>query len=93
MRKFRPPASTPPSKLQAKIAEITVARRQIVDEMMILKQQKSQAVDSVVVTQMEARIALCQRHCKKLEQILAELIEEDDSIRRGSAPAECRMTP
>ncbi|HKK97552.1 MAG TPA: IS110 family transposase [Marivita sp.] len=80
--RVRPPASTPPSKLRAKIAEITVARRQIVDEMTILKQQKSQAVDSIVVTQMDARIALCQRHCKDLEQLLAELIEEDDGIKR-----------
>lgn len=80
--RVRPPASKPPSKLQAKIAEITVARRQIVDEMKILKQQQSQALDSIVATQIEARISLCQRHCKDLEQLLADLIKEDDALRR-----------
>ncbi|MBV7380837.1 IS110 family transposase [Maritimibacter dapengensis] len=80
--RLRPPASTPPSKLQAKIAEITVARRQIVDEMKILKQQQTQTLDDLVIAQIAARISLCQGHCKDLEQLLAELIQEDDGIRR-----------
>lgn len=80
--RVRPPASTPPSKLQAKIAEITVARRQIVDEMKILKQQQTQTLDELVTAQTEARISLCQRHCKDLEKLLAELIGEDDGIKR-----------
>jgi transposase len=80
--RVRPPASTPPSRLQAKIAEITVARRQIVDEMKILKQQQSQTKDELVTAQIAARISLCQRHCKDLEQVLVELIEEDDGVRR-----------
>lgn len=80
--RVRPPARTPPSKLQAKIAEITVARRQIVDEMKILKQQQTQTLDDLVIAQIAARISLCQCHCKDLEQLLAELIEEDDGIRR-----------
>jgi len=80
--RVRPPASTPPSKLQAKIAEITVARRQIVDEMKILKQQQTQTLDDLVIAQIAARISLCQCHSKDLEQLLAELIEEDDGIRR-----------
>lgn len=80
--KVRPPASTPPSKLQAKIAEITVARRQIVDEMKILKQQQTQTLDELVTAQIGARISLCQRHCKDLEKLLAELIEEDGGIKR-----------
>jgi transposase len=80
--RVRPPASTPPSKLQAKIAEITVARRQIVDEMKILKQQQTQTLDELVTAQIEARISLCQRHCKDLEKLLAELIEEDGGIKR-----------
>lgn len=80
--RVRPPASTPPSKLQAKIAEITVARRQIVDEMKILKQQQTQTLDELVIAQIAARISLCQCHCKDLERLLAELIEEDDGIRR-----------
>ena len=80
--RVRPPASTPPSKQQAKIAEITVARRQIVDEMKILKQQQTQTLDDLVIAQIAARISLCQCHCKDLEQLLAELIEEDDGIRQ-----------
>lgn len=81
-QKVRPPATTPPSKLHAKIAEITVARRQIVEELKILKQQKSQALDSLVVTQIDARIYLCKSHCNDLEQLLAKLIEDDEDIRR-----------
>ena len=37
---------------------------------------------STLIAQIAARISLCQCHCKDLEQLLAELIEEDDGIRR-----------
>ncbi|EAQ24770.1 transposase [Roseovarius sp. 217] len=50
--------------------------------MKILKQQETQTLDELVTAQIEARISLCQRHCKDLEKLLAELIEEDDGIKR-----------
>tara|TARA_R110000796_G_scaffold184642_1_gene301232 strand:+ start:134 stop:1111 length:978 start_codon:yes stop_codon:yes gene_type:complete len=73
----RPPTSVPPSPLNAQVTEMIVARRQIVDELTILKQQKSQTKLDHVRAQIEERVRLCRRHCKDLEEQTLALIATD----------------
>ncbi len=72
----------PPSQHHAKIAEITVARRQVVDELRVLRQQRSQTREPLVIAQIDARLALCEHHRAGLEAMMAELIEAEEDIRR-----------
>ena len=79
---MRPAASEPPTRIMARIAEVTVARRQIVEARMSLEQQLSEASSGIVKAQITERIELCRRHGKELDEMLLGLVQSDPTIAR-----------
>ena len=79
---MRPAASAPPTEIMAQLAEMTRARRQIVDARTSLERQHSEATSTIVKAQIVERIELCQRHYQELERILLELVRSNPQIAR-----------
>ncbi|CUH40859.1 Transposase IS116/IS110/IS902 family protein [Jannaschia seosinensis] len=66
----------------AQIAEITVARRQVVEARMSLEQQLSEASSGILKAQIAERIELCRHHGKELDEMLMDLIQADPATAR-----------
>ena len=58
---MKPLPTEPPPETMAQITEITVARRQVIEERLALESQRAQASLDLVREQLEERIALCRR--------------------------------
>ena len=82
---MKPAATEPPSATMAQITEITVARRQVVDERLALESQRSLASLELVKEQLDERIALCRHQCKVLEAELLAVIRREPSVARSYA--------
>ena len=82
---MKPTPTELPSETMARITEITVARRQVIDERLALESQKSQTTLNLVEEQLDERIALCRRQCKVLDVELLETIRSDPAIARRYA--------
>ena len=79
---MEPVPSEPPSNAMARITEITVARRQLVQERLVLESRRSQASLDLVTDQINARIALCKRQSKVLDAELLSLVRAERRIAR-----------
>lgn len=79
---MKPAATEPPSATMAQIAEITVARRQVVDERLALESQRSQASLELVKGQLDERVALCRHQCKVLEAEMRVVIRRKPPVAR-----------
>ena len=79
---MKPAPSEQPSELMVELAEISVARRQIVDERVALEQQHGEAILGTVKAQIADRIALCKRQCKDLEAALLNRVRSDRHVAR-----------
>ena len=82
---MKPAPTVPPSRTMAQITEITVARRQVVDERLALESQRAQASLDLVKDQLDDRIALCRRQCKVLEAELLAVIRREPLVARRYA--------
>ena len=74
--------TAPPSAAMAGIIELTVARRQVVEERIRLEHRKEAVVSSLVRSQIDDRIALCARQCKDLDAALLDLIRSEPAVAR-----------
>ena len=79
---MRPAVSEPPTEIMARITEITVARRQVVEARISLEQQLSEASSAIVKSQVAERIALCRRHLGELDRMLTDLVQVDPATAR-----------
>ncbi|WP_375262513.1 IS110 family transposase [Palleronia sp.] len=79
---MKPVPTEPPSIMMARITEVVVARRQVVDERRALGNQRSQVSVDLVKDQLDERIALCRHQCKVLEAELLVAIQSDPAIAR-----------
>jgi transposase len=77
-----PAATAPPSEVLTAIIELTVARRQIVQERIRLEHQKENVVSALIQSQIDARIVLCTRRCKELDAELLDLIRSEPRVAR-----------
>lgn len=82
---INPAPTEPPSQTMAQITEITVARRQVIEERLALESRRSQASLDLVREQLDERIELCRRQCKILDaELLAAIRKEPQTSRRYS---------
>ncbi|MGB3797728.1 MAG: IS110 family transposase [Alteraurantiacibacter sp.] len=79
---MKPAPTEPPSEMMARITEIIVARRQVIDERLALESQRSQTTLDLVKDQLDERIALCRRQCKVLDAELLDAIRSEPAIAR-----------
>lgn len=77
-----PVATAPPSEVMASIIELTVARRQVVQERIRLEHQKENVASVLVQSQIADRIALCIRQCKELDAELLDLVRLEPGTAR-----------
>lgn len=82
---MKPAPTEPPSETMAQITEITVARRQVIDERLALESQRAQTLLDLVREQLDERIALCRQQCKVLEAELLRAIRSEPRIARRYA--------
>ena len=64
------------------LADVTVARRQVVQERIALEQQRENVTAALVRDQIEERLALCRRQCKDLDEELLRLIQSEPTMTR-----------
>ncbi len=74
--------AAPPSAAMANIIELTVARRQVVEERIRLEHRKEAVVSGLVRSQIDDRIALCVQQCKELDAELLALIRSEPGLAR-----------
>lgn len=79
---MEPVPTDPPSNALARITEMTVARRQMVQERLALESRRSQASLDLVRDQIDERIELCRRQCKALNAELLVLVRAEQEIAR-----------
>jgi transposase len=79
---MQPAPSEPPSKAMARIAEVAVARRQLIESRVTLEQQLEETTLEIVRKQIEERLALCRQHVAALDATLLELVRADQAARR-----------
>ena len=75
-------ATVPPSAAMAGIVELTVARRQVVEERIRLEHRKEAVVSGLIQSQIADRIALCVRQCNELDAELLALVRSEPGITR-----------
>jgi transposase len=79
---MRPDSSEPPSEVIARITEVAVARRQLVESRVALEQPLGETTVEIVGRQIEDRLVLCRRQLKALDAMLLELVRSDPATRR-----------
>ncbi|TRD15602.1 IS110 family transposase [Palleronia caenipelagi] len=82
---MKPAPTAPPPEAMAHLSELIVARKQVVEELMALENQKDQSTLPAVTAQIEEQIALCRTHRKALEAELVKVIRADRRIARRYA--------
>jgi putative flavoprotein involved in K+ transport len=84
---MEPAPTEPPSSAMVRITEITVARRQLAQERLMLESRRSQASLFLVKDQINERIALCKRQSKvRVAELLALVRAARKSARRFDIP-------
>lgn len=79
---MRPAASEPPSEVMARIGEVAVARRQLVESRVTLEQQLSETTVEIVREQIGERLALCREQVEALDAMLLQLVQSDAATTR-----------
>ncbi len=64
------------------LRDLTVARRQVVDEHADLQRQLGTTDNPFVLRQMRARIKMCARHQETLETEMQRIIRDDEALKR-----------
>lgn len=79
---MKPAPTEPSSAAMARIREIVVARRQVINERLVLESQCEEAMSDIVKDLAAERIALCRRHCDLLDVELQAVLKEDQQVAR-----------
>ncbi|MBB1492943.1 IS110 family transposase [Paracoccus sp. MC1854] len=82
---MKPAPTEPSSATMARIREIVVARRQVINERFVLENQCAEATSDIVKDLLTERIALCRRHCDLLDAELQAGLKADPQIARRYA--------
>lgn len=82
---MKPAPAEPPTKTMARVTEIVVARRQVIDGRRALENKLAQAALELVRHQLDERISRCRRQSKILDAELLEAIRSDPAISRRYA--------
>jgi transposase len=77
---MKPAPTEPSSATMARIREIVVARRQVINERLVLENQCAKATSDIVKDLAAERIALCRRHCGLPDAELQAVLKEDPQI-------------
>lgn len=79
--RLSPKPSAPRSADAQALRDLQVARRQIVDDLSDLKRQLQTMENALIRRQMRARIAMCDRHRKELEQTIQGVIDTTPKLK------------
>lgn len=78
---IRPQPALPPSHQHKALRDLTVARRQVLDEAGILGRQLDTTDNPMVCRQIRARIRVCERHLALVEKEIAQLVGAHDALK------------
>lgn len=77
---MKPAPTEPSTATMTRIKEIVVARRQVINERLVLENQCEEATSDIVKDLAAERIALCRRHCDVLDAELQAVMKSDPQI-------------
>jgi transposase len=79
---MKPAPTVPSTATMARVREIVVARRQVINERLVLENQREEATSDIVKDLAVERIALCRRHWDFLDAELQAVLKEDPQVAR-----------
>ena len=77
---MQPPSTMPPSPQHKALRDLNVSRRQVIDEIGILGRQLRTTDHPLAARQIRARLKMCERHQRVLEQEILQLIQAQSEL-------------